>query len=476
MRKTKIVATVGPSCSDEKKLESLIRAGADVFRVNASHDTPAGIRQWVKKIRRVEVRVHKPIAILVDLQGPRVRTGKLVKGEAVFLKTGDAVTILETSKPGTQRLISTSCPQFSKMVKKGDNILLDNGAIELYVLHVSSKIVECKILRGGKLGQNKGINLPHAPVTLPALSTKDLKDLKAAVKADVDFIALSFVRSEKDVLAAKKVLNSLKSKIPIISKIEKPRAVTGIQPILNVTDGIMVARGDLGIEMGVHKVPFIQKQLVELANQNRIPVITATQMLESMMDSPYPTRAEASDIANAVFDGTDAVMLSGETAIGKYPIEAVQTMAQIILEAEHHVGEKEHSPQIFKHPSGEQQLIDSIVHAARHAAKDLNAKAIAVFTRTGKTATLLSKYRPVSQIVAFSQSVHISRMLCLYRGIFPIQIIFAKKIEVTMHKADQIILKMKLVNLGDPVVTLSGRKAFPYSRYTTQIHRMGETS
>ena len=476
MRKTKIVATVGPSCSDEKKLEALILAGADVLRVNASHDTPAGIRQWVRKIRRVELRVKKPIAILVDLQGPRVRTGKLMKGEAVYLKTGENVLISETSQPGTVKEISTSCLQFSEMVKKGDNVLLDNGTLLLRVLQVSKKKVECKILRGGKLGENKGINLPHAPVTLPALSVKDLKDLKAAVASDVDFIALSFVRSEKDVLAAKKVLSRLQSKIPIISKIEKPRAVTGIQPILNVTDGIMVARGDLGIEMGVHKVPFIQKQLVDLANQNRIPVITATQMLESMMDSPYPTRAEASDIANAVFDGTDAVMLSGETAIGKYPLEAVRTMAQIILEAEHHIGEKERLPHTFQHPSGEQQLIDSIVHAARHAAKDLNAKAIAVFTRTGKTATLLSKYRPVSQIVAFSQSIQISRMLSLYRGIFPIQIIFAQKIEATMRKADQIILRMKLVQPGDPVVTLSGRKAFPYSRYTTQIHRMGENS
>ncbi len=476
MRKTKIVATVGPSCSDEKQLEALIRAGADIFRVNASHDTPAGIRQWVRKIRRVELQVKKPIAIMVDLQGPRVRTGKLAKGEAVYLKTGENVSILETSERGNAQTISTSCAQFSRMVKKGDNILLDNGAIELRALQVSGKTVACKILRGGKLGENKGINLPNAPVTLPALSAKDLKDLKAAVKSDVDFIALSFVRSEKDVLIAKKVLSRLKSKIPIISKIEKPRAVDGIQPILNVTDGIMVARGDLGIEMGVHKIPFIQKQLIDLANQNRIPVITATQMLESMMDSPYPTRAEASDIANAVFDGTDAVMLSGETAIGKYPLEAVRTMARIILEAEVHIGEKELLPKMLKPHSSEQQLIDSIVHAARHAAKDLNVKAIAVFTRTGKTATLLSKYRPVSQIVAFSQSVHISRMLCLYRGIFPVQIIFAKKIEVTMRKADHIILGMKLVNLGDPVVTLSGRKAFPYSRYTTQIHRMGETS
>lgn len=474
MRKTKIVATVGPSCSDEKKLESLILAGADVFRVNASHDTPAGISHWVSKIRRVETRVKKPIAILVDLQGPRVRTGKLQDGKPVELKTGEQTTIHETVQPGSKENISTSCPKFSKMVKKGDSILLDNGAIELSVLQVSSKTVSCKILRGGKLGENKGINLPHAPVTLPALSDKDFKDLQAAVRSGVDFIALSFVRSEKDVLAVKKVLARLKSSIPIISKIEKPRAVTGIDAILNVTDGIMVARGDLGIEMGVEKIPFIQKQLIENANNARIPVITATQMLESMMDSAYPTRAEASDIANAVFDGTDAVMLSGETAIGKHPIEAVRMMARIVAEAENHIGEKETLSHSRKSSSGEQQLIDAIVHAARHAAKDLNSKAIAVFTRTGKTATLLSKYRPVSQIVAFSQSVQISRMLCLYRGIFPVQTVFASLMKKTMAKTDRILLEMKFVEPGDPVVTLTGRKAFPYSRYTTQIHRMGE--
>lgn len=474
MRKTKIVATVGPSCSDEKKLLGLIQAGADVFRINASHDTPKGIRKWVSKIRRVESRVHKPIAILVDLQGPRVRTGKLAGGEAVYLKTGENVLIKETSAPGTKDAISTSCLKFSKMVKKGDSILLDNGALELSVLQVSAKMVFCKILRGGKLGENKGINLPHAPVTLPALSSKDMKDLKAAVKSEVDFIALSFVRSDVDVQTVKKVLNRLKSNIPIISKIEKPRAFSGIQPILHVTDGIMVARGDLGIEMGVDKVPYIQKQLIELANQNRIPVITATQMLESMMDSPYPTRAEASDIANAVIDGTDAVMLSGETAIGKFPVEAVRMMAKIIHESEQHIGEKESLPKSHKPQTGEQQLIDAIVHAARHAAKDLNAKAIGVFTRTGKTATLLSKYRPLSQIVAFSQSLQISRMLCLYRGIFPVQIEFTKRMKETMAKADRILFQLKLVQPGDPVVTLTGRKAFPYSRYTTQIHRMGE--
>ncbi len=472
MRKTKIVATVGPACESEKNLKALILAGADILRINASHTHPAGIRQWIRRIRKVERACHKPVAVLVDLQGPRVRTGKLEGGKPVPITAGANISIQITDRPGSGKFITTPVREFSRMVKKGDRILLDNGALALQVLQVQKNAVACKVVIGGMLGQNKGINLPNAPVTLPALSKKDIEDLKAAVQMEADYLALSFVRSEKDVLTVKQVLKKLKSRIPVVAKIEKPRAVAQIRAILEVVDGIMVARGDLGIEMGVEKVPVVQKRLIEESNHRRIPVITATQMLESMMTAPHPTRAEASDIANAVFDGTDAVMLSGETSIGKYPVQAVETMSKIIRECEKNIGENMTGISHAKSTDLEGMLIDAIVHAARHAAKDLGAKAIAVFTRTGKTATLLSKYRPVSQIVAFAPTDQIARKLALFRGIFPLKMAYTSSMAHMMDSADRKLVELGLVSQNDPLVTLSGKKAFPHSRYTTQIHRI----
>ncbi len=472
MRKTKIVATVGPACESDANLKALIEAGADVLRINASHTSPEGIRQWVRRIRRAEKALKKSVAILVDLQGPRVRTGKLQGGKPLALKQGTEVTLEVSSSPGSQGYITTLCKEFMSMIKKGDRVLLDNGAIELRVLKTGRKKAECGVVRGGLLGQNKGINLPNAPVTLPALGLKDIADLKAAVEMEADYLALSFVRSHNDINTVKKVLKKHGSSMPVIAKIEKPRAVSQIRQILETAGGIMVARGDLGIEMGVEKVPVVQKELIEESNRRRLPVITATQMLESMMENPHPTRAEASDIANAVFDGTDAVMLSGETSIGKYAIEAVKTMSKIIRECERHIGESDMVPPHDQVRDAEGLLIDAIVHAARHAAKDLKAKAVAVFTRTGKTATLLSKYRPVSQIVAFAPSDQIARQMALFRGILPLKVSYTSSMAGMMDAADRWLAGMGLLKKGDPIVTLSGKKAFPHARYTTQIHRI----
>lgn len=473
MRKTKIVATVGPACESDKKLAALIRAGVDIFRINASHTSPQGIRAWMRLIRKAEKTVGRPVAALVDLQGPRVRTGKLADGQPLILKQGSPITIQITSKPGAGDIITTSCLEFSRMVKAGDKVLLDNGMMELEVLAVRKDRIACKVVAGGVLGENKGINLPNAPVTLPALGSKDHRDLQAAVASGVDYIALSFVRSAADVTTVKGWLTRRRKKIPVIAKIEKPRAVAEIDSILNVADGIMVARGDLGIEMGVEKVPFVQKELILRANRMRLPVITATQMLESMIQQPHPTRAEASDVANAVFDGTDTVMLSGETSVGKYPLEAVRMMAKIILDSEKHIGELPAQPSHENHSSGN-RTINAIVHAARHAAQDLHARAIVVFTRSGKTAVLISKFRPVSPIVAFTNSQEVNRRLTLFWGIFPLQIRYLSNVDAMIREADRALSQWGIVKTDDPVVILSGRQAFPAARYMAKIHRIGD--
>lgn len=474
MRKTKIVATIGPACQDPKILTSLILAGADMLRINASHSTPAGIKQWARRIRHAEKMSGKHVAILVDLQGPRVRTGKLEGGKPVLLKQGESAVIRMTSRPGSAAEISTLCMEFPQMVKARDRILLDNGMMELEVLSVRRDRIECRVISGGVLGENKGINLPNAPVTLPALSRKDHQDLQAAVDAGVDYIALSFVRSEQDVLAAKNWLKKKGKVIPVIAKIEKPKAVDHLEKIIKAADGIMVARGDLGIELGVEKVPAIQKKIISHANRHQVPVITATQMLESMIDHARPTRAEVSDVANAVYDSTDAVMLSGETSIGKHPVKVVQMMATIVRESERSLGESTAAVPIQHSHISTDLFINAIVHAARHAAKDLGAKAIAVFTRSGKTAALISKFRPVSPVIALVHSLSACRRLALFRGVVPVLIRQWKSTDAMIRECDKAIAGLGLVRRGDPIVILSGRQALPAARYMTKIHLVGD--
>ncbi len=473
MRKTKIVATVGPACKDPRILKKLILEGVDVFRINASHTDPAGIAKWFKILRSISWSLHKHTSILVDLQGPRVRTGR-VKNSTMRLEEGKILYIKIGNGPGGGNTITTSCRPFSRMVKKGDKVLIDNGAIELKVESVAQARVVCRVIVGGILGENKGINLPNAPVTLPALTSKDLEDLKAAAKLGADYIALSFVRSAEDVDTIKRWMRVRRIDIPVIAKIEKPQAVKGIDSILKKADGLMVARGDLGIEMGIEKVPRVQKMLIEFAVASKIPVITATQMLETMMEKPQPTRAEVSDIANAVFDGTDAVMLSGETAIGKYPVEAVQTMRKTIEEAE--VSWKT-SPEESFAPGGKSQVnLRAITQAALYAARELDAKGIMVFTLSGKTAQYVSKLNPPCAVLAVSRSPKTLARLNLLRGIKPL---FAEKdlsMDEMIHKADQKILHEKILKRGDAIVVVYGRRALPGILYTIAIHRVGETS
>lgn len=474
LKKTKIIATVGPACRNQSILKDLIRNGVDMFRINASHTTPADLKQWVKLIRRASQSSIRPIPILVDLQGPRVRTGRLEKGQPVLLKKDKLISIVPSSNPGSAQQITTTCRPFPKMVKPGDPILLDNGLIELEVKSVKGGVTFCRVVTGGMLGQNKGINLPNAPVTLPSLSAKDLIDLKVAVEMGVDYIALSFVRNAADILAVRKKLDRLKSSIPIIAKIEKPKAVANFSAISAVAGGIMVARGDLGIEMGVEKVPVVQKTLIAQSNRMHLPVITATQMLESMIENPRPTRAEASDVANAVFDGTDAVMLSGETAVGKYPLEAIRIMSEIICDAEAHLGE---IAAVMGEPVRHSDLpTHAITHAARHAAKDIGAKALVVFTITGKTAVFLCKFRPLAPIIALTGSKEVSRKLNLLRGIYPVTMTYGGSSGAILKRAEKEMMKLPFLKKGDPVVILSGKFAMPEMKYMTFIRFAGGKS
>jgi len=308
---------------------------------------------------------------------------------------------------------------------------------------------------------------------LPALGAKDRQDLMSAAEAGVDYIGLSFVRSEKDMLTVKDWLKKRGKNIPVIAKIEKPKAVDCIREILKVSDGLMVARGDLGIEMGVEKVPIIQKELISQANRAQIPVITATQMLESMIVNSRPTRAEASDVANAVFDGTDAVMLSAETSIGKHPLKALRMMSKIIVDSERHIGEAQIENRPERKSKGEMLYLNAIVHAARHAAKDMKGKAIVVFTRAGKTAALISKFRPLSPIVALTDSDRVKRQLTLLRGVLPVRIRYAKTADAMIRESDRALSRLRFVKKGDPVVILSGVQAIPASRYMAKIHLIG---
>lgn len=471
MRKTKIIATAGPACMDEKTLKALLTAGADVIRINASHTTPQILKRWILLVRKTAASLNKTTGILVDLQGPRVRTGKL-KGGKCLLKKDQELVIEIGDGQGDANRIFTQCKPFPRMLKKGDPILIDNGNIRLRVLSVTSRQVKCRVEIGGLLGENKGINLPNAPITLPALTGKDIADLKIASALNVDYVALSFVRSEEDVFTIKNWLARRKKNIAVIAKMEKPSAVSRSWAILNAAHGLMVARGDLGIEMGVEKVPVVQKELIERSNLIGVPVITATQMLESMIEHPAPTRAEASDIANAVFDGTDAVMLSGETAIGKYPVEAVKVMAGIVSEAERNL--RPSPPDNDRATVGIDTPVRAITHAAYNAASDIQAKAILVFTRSGKTAQLISKLRPACPVIALVPSIKECGRLILLRGVIPIAMPHSKTTDTMIRAANKAILSRALLKRGDVTVIVSGRQAIPGARYMTKIHKVGE--
>ena len=432
-------------------IEKLLHAGMDVARLNFSHGTHEEHAANILLLRSSALKQGKTISILCDLQGPKIRTGALAGGKPVILSAGQQFVITTARILGDSTRVNTTFTPLPREVHKGDRILLSDGLIELRVLQVRGREVICKVVNGGALGENKGINLPGIQLRVPALTPKDKQDLLFALKQDADYIAVSFVRRPKDVLQAKALIRKAGKDTPVIAKLEKPEAIENLDAILRVADGVMVARGDLGVEMRPERVPVVQKTIIARAREFRRPVITATQMLESMTGNPRPTRAEASDVANAIFDGSDAVMLSAETASGNYPVEAVQMMARIIEEAEKSIRE-------FPRPSMQEQLkvAETVAELVCHASRELHMKLIAVFTHSGFTARLVSRYRPLVPIIAFSPEAATRRRMALIWGVMPANIKNLHRVDSLAAISERRLLEEKLVRKGDVIGIVAG--------------------
>jgi pyruvate kinase len=477
-RRTKIVCTLGPATDSEDMIESLIHAGMNVARINFSHGSQADQADVIARVRAVAGRVGQPIAILQDLQGPKIRTGALEDGRPVTLVPGRKFALTTTAVSGTADMVSTTYSQLPQDVGPGDTILLSDGAIELRVEHTSATEVDCVIIHGGLLAEHQGINLPGVAVSAPALTEKDRADLLFGIEQSVDYIALSFVRSPRDIAEAKDLVAaaitsrdpSTLYRTPVIAKLEKPEAIEQLELILQVADGVMVARGDLGVEMPLEEVPLIQKRIIQQANAVGIPVITATQMLESMIHNPRPTRAEASDVANAILDGTDAVMLSGETAVGEYPVEAVQVMGRIALATEVHL-EAPNRP-LALHPG--LPAARAVSAAARTLADQAEGGLIAVFTQSGSSAQLVSKERPKAKIVAYTPDEAIYRRLALWWGVTPRLSRTAASTEELIEWVDSQLQREGLAARGSEVVVVGGMPIADRARTNfIKLHQIG---
>jgi len=473
-RRAKIVCTIGPSSSLEEILTDLMRLGMDVARLNFSHGTYSEHEKRIELLRRVARKEKRSICILQDLQGPKIRTGRLKNGQPVTLKGGSRVVITPRDVPGTPQLISTTFEALPQDVEPGSRILLSDGRIELCVLALKREGVECEVINGGLLGEHQGINLPGRVLSVPSLTEKDEEDLHFGVKHGVDAIAVSFIRTADDVRAVKRLVYANRADLPVIAKLEKPQAIEHLEEIFDVADGVMVARGDLGVEMPPEKVPVIQKHIIRRAAVWRKPVITATQMLESMIENPRPTRAEASDVANAVFDGSDAVMLSAETASGKYPREAVAIMARIIEEAERHMGDA--GIQRRRREHRQLSISETICESVAHAAEDLDMRAIAVYTESGATARLISKYRPKCAIYAFSQVPQVCNRLNLYWGVRPIPCEHHPATEAMVASAERDLLEIQAVHPGDVLGIVAGTQHSSGSTNFMRLHIVGASA
>ena len=454
MRRTKIVATLGPATESPEMVRRVILAGADVIRLNQSH----GDRRWHERVfrlvRRTAAELKKPVAILVDLQGPKVRIGR-VAGGRIELRKNSIVDIKGGSALGDAGVLYTPLPQLVEDVKPGDRVLLDDGSIVLRVIARRGKAARCRVVVGGALGDHKGMNLPGVRLRIPSVTAKDLEDLKWAARSEADYVAVSFVRSARDIEPVRRALERLRSGIRIIAKIEKPEALRSLDAVARAVDGLMVARGDLGVEMDLEEVPVAQMRIIDVAHRLDIPVIVATQMLQSMTGSPRPTRAEVSDVAGAIFGGTDAVMLSGETAAGQYPIEAVREMASIAEHAESHMAESgEFEPR--HSASMTRSVADAVCHGANLAGRDLAARAVFVGTATGRTALLFSKYRFPGVVVGGSDDPAAVRRMALYWGVSPVRVPKCRNTTLLFEAIVRASVERRYVSAGDLVVFIAG--------------------
>lgn len=454
-RRTKIVSTLGPAIESKEKIETLIELGVNVFRVNGSHGSHEEHLRRINTVKQVREEKNKPVAILFDLQGPKIRVGKLKNG-SIELIEGNELVIVSESIEGTEERISTNYPNLAVDVNIGDAILLNDGVFALEVIGIEDSNVKTVVKVGGTLLEKKGINLPGTTNSLSAISEKDKNDIKYAVENEVDFLALSFVRSAKDLRELKKILKEYNAEdIQIIAKVEKPQALENIDEIVQEADGIMVARGDLGVELAPQKVPFAQKSIIRNAKLHNKFVITATQMLESMIESPVPTRAEASDVANAILDGTDAVMLSAETSIGKYPIQAVKMMASIAAEIESAPPKlyQKVLPMITTVLSKESH---SIALSAVEMSKEINPSAIVAFTSAGFSARLISSFKPQVPIIAVTHNPLAARQLNINCGVYPYIMEIDEIDQSLFTRLDALLKEKTFLQEGDSIIIAGG--------------------
>jgi pyruvate kinase len=449
MRKTKIVCTIGPVTSSDKMIEGLIRAGMNVARLNFSHGDYAFHRRVIRKIRHLERKLGLAVAILQDLPGPKIRIGA-VAGDRVRLQNRRPFVLTTRKILGTELAVSVSFPGLTRAIKKGDPILLGDGEIELEALQVGKQEVKCRIIVGGILGSHKGIHFPRSSLSIRALTNDDKEDLSFGIAEKVDMVALSFVRNSQDILYARSEMRKRGANIPIIAKIEKHEAVDQLDGILENVDGIMVARGDLGLEIAQERIPAIQKMMIREANHLGKPVITATQMLRSMVWNPRPTRAEVADIANAILDGTDALMLSEETAAGDYPLDAVKTMARVAEETEQILEPRQRFAGL------EKTVPEAISVGAISLARDLQVKAFLIPTTSGGTARLIARYRPQQPIIAVSAEPQTVKMLCLVWGVHAVPIRGFKSTDEMIRALQKKALESGMVKRGDLVAITAG--------------------
>jgi pyruvate kinase len=469
-QRTKIVATLGPASGDAEVLGAMIDAGMDVARLNFSHGEPAEHLERLAVARRAAAARGASLAVLADLQGPKIRVG-IVEGERYPLETGDECELVAGATRTLPPAIPIAYERLADDLAPGDRVLLDDGAIELEVRSIEGRRIRCVVRRGGTIRSRKGVNLPGVRVSAPSLTAKDREDLATAVEAGVDYVALSFVRRPTDVTEAKRAIAALGADLPLVAKLERREAIEHLDGILEVADAVMVARGDLGVELAVEKVPTLQKEIIANANARGVPVITATQMLESMVSSQRPTRAEASDVANAVFDGTDAVMLSQETAIGAFPIDAVGTMGRIAREAES-------APSLLHPPApggGPLDVPSTVCKAAVQAAGDLRARAIVAFTETGATARFVSRFRPRAPIFGLTVHQATVRRMAMYWGVRALPLIAPRlRTSEMVRKADDLLRAAGIAAAGELIVIVAGMPGRSAATDRMIVHRLGQ--
>ncbi|MDT3696073.1 MAG: pyruvate kinase [Ignavibacterium sp.] len=456
--KTKILVTLGPATNTVEMISELIRSGIDGVRLNLSHCTYDFLENIFGSIHSACSLEKSPLAVLIDLQGPKIRIGELEK-TSIELQNGNSIEITIDDVIGNEKIISTSYKELVNDAEVGNEIFINDGLIKLVIKSKTKQSVLCEVVNGGTLTSHKGMNLPGMKLSTPSITKKDYENLEYVIKHRVDYIALSFVRSADDVLELKDWLAKKEKKIPVIAKIEKKEAVDNLYEIITAADGIMIARGDLGVELPPQQIPVLQKSIIKQCNAFGKLVITATQMLESMINSPIPTRAEASDVANAVWDGTDVVMLSGETSVGKFPVKAVQIMNDIVIQAEQHAEDK--ISEYFISPDNlKEKLFDSVGKAVVDISRQINAQAIVVFTFEGRTAKIISKYKPDAKIIAISNSFNTMNNLCLRWGVTSIYCEQINKEQIEIDDAKELILESNLAKKGDLIIFTAGA---PYS-------------